>query len=164
MAMGRRGIDDGPQDIGNVSSHPGFIDGYFSVLKSPIYWPSSRNDEHAKSGLTKHFGIKGGDNHDLFLLTSTMMLHTLLLDPLAFQIFLRKLFNQLDQTRVLDDSPASELLSERVPDNDSLRLHGGYLNPKDMIWKECQISKCEQERPVALVRPTKLWWSISGGR
>ena len=63
-------------------------------LKSPICWPLSRNDEHAESSLTKYFGTIVGDNHDPFVLTSTMTLHTLLLDPRDFHIFLRKLFIQ----------------------------------------------------------------------
>ena len=88
MVQRQRGSEDDQQDIVNNSSQSSFIKEQPSALESMICWLSSRSDKHAKLRLMNSFGTKGGDNYDLFLFTSTMMLHTLL-DPPGFQKFHR---------------------------------------------------------------------------
>jgi hypothetical protein len=46
--------------------------------------------------------------------------------------------------KVLDDLPAWVIYDQsELVNNDSLRLHDGYLDPIDMLWKEWQMLKGE---------------------
>ena len=118
-----------------------------------ICLPSSRNDEHAESRLTKYFGTIVGDKHDPFLLTSIMMLHTLLLEAPRFQIFLRRACS----AKFLD-WPARSIKT---------RGYGFPTTPwfdlNDMLCKEPDVER--QTRATGHSwSPMKLYWSVAGER